>query len=828
VAIRVRPLSKKERESKADMVVEMPNPFQVDINHGMDHRSEEQSFTYDHAFWSANPDDFHFASQEKVYDTVGRDITNNGLDGFNSTLFAYGQTGSGKTYTVLGSDGPGDEGVLPRVMKGIFEHIEGCEDEETRYTCHVSYLQIYNEVIQDLLIPRGQQHPLEVRHHPTHGSFVPGLTDNIVRNYSEVQKLLKFGSMTRSVASTNMNNESSRSHCIFTMQIEKEEHRGDVKDELRSKVNLVDLAGAERQDRAMTTGQRLKEGAAINQSLSQLANVIHGLAEQCEGKSRNHEHIPFRNSKLTYFLKESLSGNSKTCMLATIAPGRPDLQETLSTLRFAKTCKNVRTQAVRNLETKGDIISKLNLEIQRLKEELGAAHDDHLAENLQDLEHIRDRHHKQGRHTEMESEADKLDALRQQALDGMGLTFDNDGHLQHDRSIPQLVNISDDPYIQGSLVFYLHPLEVSIVGSDRQCNLVLNGLGIKPFMCSIFNKDNVTITLTRLGGTVPVCQENVDDDEDGVEASVSHDAESRVLINGKSAGHQYILEHTDRIIFGHSSCFRFLLPSTKRKMSMDDETDSDSQSGGFVDALREVCHDDAPDFGDYLAMLDSIQDRVGTAWADQFASDFREAWPLVEEGNMITSELRAQDDVKFTLEVTFDTKTFTQDYPELIVRLSHLNRKSKEMEVVDVFEFPHYLERLEHLRQLHFSGQVTGAASKSNKTAEVLEFDPWTIYTAEKVIEFRLAANRRIDAIEAELKELKQMYPVIDLTLQASQYAPGRLMSASPHSKSPGSSPLSPGSPNTLYPQSKHRYDKGVQRKGWTAAGGSTFGRGHT
>jgi hypothetical protein len=769
----------------------MPNEQQVILNGSADGVShyEEQAFAYDHSIWSVNPSDKHFADQEAVFETVGTHIMNNGLDGFNATLFCYGQTGSGKTYTVLGSEKEGDEGLLPRIAKGLFSHIGDNAREDIangmQFTVHVSYLQIYNETIQDLLIPAGKQQSLEVRHYPKLGNYVPGLTDNIVHNYRDVQRLLRFGSMTRSVAATNMNNESSRSHCIFTIQIEKEEHQNGMQHDLRSKVNLVDLAGAERQQRARTSGIRLKEGAAINQSLSNLALVIHSLAEQCSG--RKTDHVPFRNSKLTHFLQESLSGNSKTCMLANIAPSMLDFSETLSTLRFAKTCKKIRTQAVQNMETKGDIVQRLNNEIEKLKEQLNHAHDDFLVDSLEDLEHLRDKQHARYRKS-CTMEAKELDAVRKKALEDMGLSFDEAGVLKHDQSVPQLLNISDDPHLEGSLVFYLHANVDNKVGSDKECNLVLSGLGVMPFMCLIRNQNNEAVTLTRLTKSGEML---------GGTRQKEESTAGRVLVNGQLANNQCSLRHTDRLIFGHSSCFRLVFAADKQKRKTLICSGA-AENASWVDALREVVHDDSPEFPDYCAMIDSIQDRIGTSTANEFISDFKQAWPLVAEGNMITSELRG-DEITYKIEVTFDAKTFSSDYPELIVRAYHKNHETNELEVKDVFELPQYLERLEIMRQLYFTGHLEGekggmcarlrapsegtrswgtkswnlgdragtkeggppddnsaAGAINNMYWELGLNDPWATYTPTNVKQFKDMAINKVAELEAELRQLRR------------------------------------------------------------------------
>ncbi|CAK9031955.1 Kinesin-like protein KIF13B (Kinesin-like protein GAKIN) [Durusdinium trenchii] len=257
---------------------------------------------------------------------------------------------------------------------------------------------------------------LTVRHHPTLGIYVAGLTTNAVSSYQEVQSILDFGTKARSVASTNMNSASSRSHCIFTFNLLKS---GGGREQ-RASVNLVDLAGSERQKKTGTSGSQLKEGAMINQSLSNLALVINKLASFDDGKT---DFVPFRNSKLTYILQESLSGNSKTVLIAALSPAFSNLEETLGTLKFAQTCKKVATKAVRNEANSGSIVEDLTAEITRLKEQLKASQatpeNSKLQQQLQDTEQLLAQM-EQDYQVQL-AEAKKLEESRKKALGDLGL-----------------------------------------------------------------------------------------------------------------------------------------------------------------------------------------------------------------------------------------------------------------------------------------------------------------------------------------------------------------------------------------------------------------------
>ncbi|CAJ1356747.1 unnamed protein product, partial [Effrenium voratum] len=388
VCIRLRPFL--PREHGEICCVQMPNDTQVVVDGG-DVMVDKRHFDYDRVYWSHDSSNPRCATQQTLMDELGQAILDNAMDGFNNTLFAYGQTGSGKTHSVLGEyDPPENRGLLPRILQDLFRRVGEQKSEAVEFQCHVSYLEIYNEQIRDLLIPMTEKPPkLTVRHHPKLGIYVAGLTTNAVTSYSDVQSILDFGTKARSVAATNMNSASSRSHCIFNFTLLKREGSHEQR--------------SERQKKTGASGSQLKEGAMINQSLSNLALVINKLASSSdEGKA---DFVPFRNSKLTHILQDALSGNSKTVMIAAISPALSNYEETLGTLKFAQTCKHVATQAVRNEASSGSIVEDLTAEIARLKEMLEAQSDsrqqqrvsdtDQLKQQLQDAEQLREKMEKE-------------------------------------------------------------------------------------------------------------------------------------------------------------------------------------------------------------------------------------------------------------------------------------------------------------------------------------------------------------------------------------------------------------------------------------------------
>ncbi|GMH34290.1 hypothetical protein BSKO_02124 [Bryopsis sp. KO-2023] len=357
VLVRIRPPNAKEQSHGYIRCIRQTSEETLLVSGG----SEPQQYTFD---FIAGDD----VSQQTLFQIAGAPIVENVLEGFNACIFAYGQTGSGKTYTMLGSlpDGPHDmpisAGLTPRVIKYLFSSME--RQKNGVYTVRCSLLEIYNETITDLLLPDSTN--LQVREDNKRGTYVEGLTEEPIRSVEEAVDLMQRGAANRTIAETNMNCESSRSHCVMTIVIE-----GKVSDDVGTKnlfarLNLVDLAGSERQRATGALGERLKEASSINKSLSALGHVIMSLADTQHGKG---SHIPYRDSKLTFLLQDSLGGNAKTVMIANASPAKFNLNETLSTLRFARGAKKIKNKAVAN-EDYGSDVEALRREIARLKEEL--------------------------------------------------------------------------------------------------------------------------------------------------------------------------------------------------------------------------------------------------------------------------------------------------------------------------------------------------------------------------------------------------------------------------------------------------------------------------
>ena len=336
VFVRCRPLNNKEKAIRSPSIVNCTSN-QIEL--------KGKSFTFDQVFGVDS-------SQSQVFSKISH-VIDSAIEGYNGCLFCYGQTGTGKSYTMQGIvDIPDLRGITPNTFDYIFNKIK---ESNSQFLIRCSFLELYNEDILDLL--QKSKPSLELKEHADKSVYVKDLTSMPVHSPSDMENIMKLGNKYRSVAATSMNDESSRSHSVFTITIEQLLNSQKVR---VGKLNLVDLAGSERQSKTGATGERLKEGSKINQSLSTLGNVISSLVD-------NKPHIPYRDSKLTRLLQDALGGNSKTVMIATVSPADYNAEETISTLRYANRAKNIKNKPKINEDPKDTQIREYQNEINRIK-----------------------------------------------------------------------------------------------------------------------------------------------------------------------------------------------------------------------------------------------------------------------------------------------------------------------------------------------------------------------------------------------------------------------------------------------------------------------------
>ncbi|XP_031142478.1 kinesin-like protein KIF1B isoform X18 [Sander lucioperca] len=399
VAVRVRPFNSREMGKDSKCIIQMQGNTTTILNPKAP-KEPAKTFSFDYSYWShTTPEDPSFASQNLVYNDIGKEMLAHAFEGYNVCIFAYGQTGAGKSYTMMGKQEEGQEGIIPMLCEDLFEKInEESNKEELAYSVEVSYMEIYCERVRDLLNPKNKGN-LRVREHPLLGPYVEDLSKLAVTSYTDIADLMDAGNKARTVAATNMNETSSRSHAVFTIVFTQKKHDSetDLSTEKVSKISLVDLAGSERADSTGAKGTRLKEGANINKSLTTLGKVISALAEvdNCTIKSKKKkktDFIPYRDSVLTWLLRENLGGNSRTAMVAALSPADINYDETLSTLRYADRAKNIKCNAVINEDPNNKLVRDLKDEVARLKELLHAQGLGDILDNLKDIQNNKHRY----------------------------------------------------------------------------------------------------------------------------------------------------------------------------------------------------------------------------------------------------------------------------------------------------------------------------------------------------------------------------------------------------------------------------------------------------
>ncbi|KAL9553778.1 hypothetical protein MBANPS3_003124 [Mucor bainieri] len=605
VVVRCRPLNSRELARGATCLIRMEGN-QTIISKPPDHKGNRdmedvKAFTFDKSYWSADKNDPTYADQEMVYNDLGEDLLNHAFDGYN----CYGQTGSGKSYSMMGYGE--DKGITPKTCEELFNRIQEKTQPNLTYRVEVSYIEIYNEKVRDLLNPKNKGN-LKVREHPSLGPYVEDLSRLVVRSYDDINHLMDEGNKARTIAATNMNETSSRSHAVFTLFLTQTrlDETTKLETEKVARISLVDLAGSERANSTGATGARLKEGANINRSLTTLGKVISGLADQSiadaaapkkGGKKPKEVFIPYRDSVLTWLLKDSLGGNSKTAMIAAISPA--DYDETLSTLRYADQAKKIQNKAVINEDPNAKMIRELKEELTNLRdrlriyapevvEELAASSAYRQQEstaiatndgsrtpmptrsaitNANQVLVIEDGQGNKKKMTKQEvvdqlqssekllanlnetweeklKRTQEIHSDREKALKDLGITIDKSNMgIYMPKTIPFIVNLNEDPLMSECLMYQIKAgkTRVGRLESRADCEIRLSGANILDEHCWFEAGPDSSVTLHP------------------------NHKEAMTMVNGIRISEPRVLKNGYRIILGHHHIFRFNHPEEVRR-----------------------------------------------------------------------------------------------------------------------------------------------------------------------------------------------------------------------------------------------------------------------
>ncbi|XP_064291826.1 kinesin-like protein KIF1A isoform X10 [Passer domesticus] len=595
VAVRVRPFNSREMSRESKCIIQMSGSTTTILNPKQP-KETPKSFSFDYSYWShTTPADINYASQKQVYRDIGEEMLQHAFEGYNVCIFAYGQTGAGKSYTMMGKQEKDQQGIIPQLCEDLFSRINDTTNDNMSYSVEVSYMEIYCERVRDLLNPKNKGN-LRVREHPLMGPYVEDLSKLAVTSYNDIQDLMDSGNKARTVAATNMNETSSRSHAVFNIIFTQKRHDAetDITTEKVSKISLVDLAGSERADSTGAKGTRLKEGANINKSLTTLGKVISALAEMDSGPNKNKkkkktDFIPYRDSVLTWLLRENLGGNSRTAMVAALSPADINYDETLSTLRYADRAKQIRCNAVINEDPNNKLIRELKDEVARLRDLLYAQglgdiidmtnaiagispssslsalssraasvaslHErimfapgsEEAIERLKETEKIIAELNETWEEKLRRTEAIRME--REALLAEMGVAMREDGGtlgVFSPKKTPHLVNLNEDPLMSECLLYYIKDgiTRVGREDAEKRQDIVLSGHFIKEEHC-LFRSD------TKSGGEVIVTLEPCEGAD--------------TYVNGKKVTEPSVLRSGNRIIMGKSHVFRFNHPEQARQ-----------------------------------------------------------------------------------------------------------------------------------------------------------------------------------------------------------------------------------------------------------------------
>lgn len=564
-------------QMKGAQTVLVPPPDAEEKRSGKPNKDAGQKvFAFDKSYWSFDRSDDHYAGQDDLHDDLGKPLLDNAFQGYNNCIFAYGQTGSGKSYSMMGYGK--EAGVIPKICQDMFERIGALQqDKNLQCTVEVSYLEIYNERVRDLLNPSTKGN-LKVREHPSTGPYVEDLAKLVVSSFNEIEHLMDEGNKARTVAATNMNETSSRSHAVFTLTLTQKRHDAEVSmsSEKVAKISLVDLAGSERATSTGATGARLKEGAEINRSLSTLGRVIAALADLSTGKPKKKgvagNQVPYRDSVLTWLLKDSLGGNSMTAMIAAISPADINFDETLSTLRYADSAKRIKNHAVVNEDPNARMIRELKEELATLRGKLsggGGGVEESYAEGtplekqivsitqadgsvkkVSKAEIAEQLSQSEKLYTDLNqtweeklTKTEEIHKEREAALEELGISIEKGFvGLHTPKKMPHLVNLSDDPLLAECLVYNLKPGTTTVGNVDTNhastSEIRLNGTRILHEHCTFENLDGMVTVVPKEGAAV--------------------------MVNGKRIAEPKRLRSGYRIILGDFHIFRFNHPQEAR------------------------------------------------------------------------------------------------------------------------------------------------------------------------------------------------------------------------------------------------------------------------
>jgi len=655
VAVRVRPRLKKELGATDGINVDGNSLLLTD---GRDRKH----FTFDEVIDSRED----HGSQAVVFDRIGRGLLTQSMRGFNVCVFAFGHTGSGKTYTVLGAGGHANDaadgaGLLPRFVRELFmAHERDPRRKTNHYSCE--FYEVYNETIKDLLAPANSDRTRTVHVHPKHGVRVEGLSCAVMSKLDEVLGLVSFGNQMRTVAATTMNERSSRSHAVFTCRFEQSQQEAQGQRTLRNcecSVTFVDLAGREDQEVTGNRNRQFREMCYINTSLFHLTHLIGKLSD---GQVTKGTLSDFRNSKLTLLLHQALAGNSRTALIATVAPIMTHFDMSVSTLQFAANVKKVQTKPVLNNKTSQAVVSELESEVKALRKQLVDAKTSG-TEKEQDLLAAQAliEHYKQSLDEALSNSAEEQQ-MRRRTASKIGLADMSNGGFAHPKSstgqlLPFFTKLSDDPSLQGCCNYYLDKPRILIGRDATECTIVVEGVGIEDYMCEVTSEEvtgNITIQVADGAGGPP----------------------PRVVVNGHclQKNTRQTLTHADSLILGYAHAFRLCVPAEAIPGLNGTTVDTEGlaraalTSLSLSSAVQELREENGAQFNLIMPYIQQLSTHAPEGTVNELLNGLNMLCPLIDEANLITKEVFGKlNTLLFRLHVLRSLFDISNDKPDLVV-----------------------------------------------------------------------------------------------------------------------------------------------------------------
>ncbi|XP_069771583.1 kinesin-like protein KIF28 [Narcine bancroftii] len=688
VAVRVRPFNQREKAMRRKCIISMVGNNTTVVN--PKYLNNKRTFSFDYCYWSMDgyieddqgvylPDEPHsrYINQERIFNDLGRTVLENTWKGYNATLFSYGQTGSGKSYTVTGFGR--NKGLAPMICEELFKEIKLHQNENIQFYVYFSMFEIYNEQVHDLLSKIRKPNGLRIRE-GKNGFYMECLKSVPCGNFEQLEAFLKQGIRNRSVASTNWNTSSSRSHMVI--RIHFQQVFVDLHSVKHSEIDLVDLAGSERQRSAGVTSDRFTEARAINLSLTTLGNVISSLSDKAMGK--RVQYIPYRNSVLTRLLSSALGGNSKTIMIATISPADACYEETMSTLRFAERAKSIQNRATINesltehlfLDLKADN-SRLQARIVDLEKAGDIQNDEREMLKQQILENERQVKEMQ------KSWHQKLEEARREWEQQYSIITKEEKMMA---VFPYLLNVNEDPQLSGVIRHFIHNGTSAIgrsVGLEH--DIVLKGPGI-------LDKHAV----------ITVCEHKV---------IIEPVNKGKVRVNGGTLFTKQQLKHLDRIIMGSSLFFLYVgFPHEKSDRDKMHKYNYDF----FTSELASI-----EGFGQ--VKLGGKQEEILDPNLIGIFHDFIAIMPMVAQVNQICEELKRA----ITLELQVKNLASTDAKGEELEKEITIKVTNKEANQVAVWTQDKFIDRKLLIENIYQSFLENGIVH--NKLEEDPFWDPFEI-----------------------------------------------------------------------------------------------------